>query len=303
MDKEIYKQLCNIAGTEHVLVDEPMHTHTTFKVGGKADYYIMPHTIEEIKSLILYLKEQNMPFCVIGNGSNLLVSDKGYHGAIIRIYKNFNQIKINQSSIEVQAGALLSDIAAKACEAGLKNFEFAAGIPGTIGGAAVMNAGAYGGEMQQVLTNVTVIDEEGTIKTLSNEELQFGYRTSVISTNHYTVLEAQIGLECGDCTEIKAMIDDYGQRRADKQPLEYPSAGSTFKRPKGYFAGKLIMDAGLRGYSIGGAQVSEKHCGFIINKNNATAKDVIQLIQYVQNQVWEQFGVKLETEVKMLGEF
>ncbi len=303
MDKEILKQLCNIAGMEHVLVDEPMHKHTTFKVGGKADYYILPHTIDEIKSLILFLKEQNIPFCIVGNGSNLLVGDKGYHGAIIRVYKNFNQIKINQTSIKAQAGAMLSDIAAKACEAGLKNFEFAAGIPGTIGGAAVMNAGAYGGEMQQVLTHVTVMNEEGTIQTLTNEELQFGYRTSVISTNHYMVLEAEIGLEYGDCREIKAMIDDYGQRRADKQPLEFPTAGSTFKRPKGYFAGKLIMDAGLRGYSIGGAQVSKKHCGFIINKNNATAKDVVLLIQYVQNQVFTQFGVKLETEVKMLGEF
>lgn len=303
MDKEIVKQLCNIAGNEHVLVDEPMHKHTTFKVGGKADYYIIPHTIDEIKSLIIFLKKQNIPFCVVGNGSNLLVSDKGYHGAIIRVYKNFNQIQINQTSIKAQAGALLCDIAAKACEAGLKNFEFAAGIPGTIGGAAVMNAGAYGGEMKQVLTSVTVIDEEGSIQTLTNEELQFGYRTSVISTNHYTVLEAEIGLEYGDCSEIKAIIDDYGQRRADKQPLEFPSAGSTFKRPKGYFAGKLIMDAGLRGYSIGGAQVSEKHCGFIINKSNATARDVILLIQYVQNQVFQQFGVKLETEVKMLGEF
>ena len=303
MDKEIVKQLCNIAGNEHVLVDEPMHKHTTFKVGGKADYYIIPHTIDEIKSLIIFLKKQNIPFCVVGNGSNLLVSDKGYHGAIIRVYKNFNQIQINQTSIKAQAGALLCDIAAKACEAGLKNFEFAAGIPGTIGGAAVMNAGAYGGEMKQVLTSVTVIDEEGSIQTLTNEELQFGYRTSVISTNHYTVLEAEIGLEYGDCSEIKAIIDDYGQRRADKQPLEFPSAGSTFKRPKGYFAGKLIMDAGLRGYSIGGAQGSEKHCGFIIDKSNATARDVILLIQYVQNQVFQQFGVKLETEVKMLGEF
>lgn len=303
MDKEIYNQLCNISGGENVFVDEPMYKHTTFKVGGKADYYIIPQTIEEIRELVLFLKSTDVLFCVIGNGSNLLVSDKGYPGAIIQISGNFNRIEVNQTSIKAQAGALLSDIAAKACKAGLKNFEFAAGIPGTIGGAAVMNAGAYGGEMKQVLTSVTVTDQDGNIIKLSNEELNLGYRTSIIGPNHYTVLEVDIGLEYGDSDIIKQLIEDYEQRRADKQPLEFPSAGSTFKRPEGYFAGKLIMDAGLRGFSIGGAQVSEKHCGFVINKGDATANDIITLIRYVQNKVWEQFKVKLETEVKMLGEF
>lgn len=303
MDKEIINHLRHIAGSEHVFVDEPMYKHTTFQVGGNADYYIVPHTIEEIKETVFFLKDNNIPFCVLGNGSNLLVSDKGYHGAIIQICKNFNRIEVNETRVKAQAGALLSKIATKAWEAGLTNFEFAAGIPGTIGGASVMNAGAYGGEMKQVIASVTVIDDAGNIITLDNEELAFGYRTSIVATNHYTVLEVEIGLEYGDADHIRSLMDDYGQRRADKQPLEYPSAGSTFKRPEGYFAGKLIMDAGLRGYSIGGAQVSEKHCGFIINKGDATANDIIKLIRFVQTKVWDQFSVKLETEVKMLGDF
>lgn len=303
MDKEIYNQLCNILGTDNVYVNEPMCKHTTFKVGGNADYYVTPHAIEEIKELIIFLKNSNIDYFVIGNGSNLLVSDNGYKGVIIRIFKNLNHIEVKQTVINAQAGALLSEIAFKAYEAGLTNFEFAGGIPGTIGGAAVMNAGAYGGEMKQVLLSVTVLDEDGQIRELSNEELKLGYRTSIIEPNHYIVLEAKILLEVGEKEEINNAMEDYRQRREEKQPLEFPSAGSTFKRPVGYFAGKLIMDAGLRGFSIGGAQVSEKHCGFVINKKDATAADVISLIKHVQNEVWKQFGVKLEAEVKMLGEF
>ncbi|WP_099467080.1 UDP-N-acetylmuramate dehydrogenase [Konateibacter massiliensis] len=303
MDKEIYNQLKSIVGDKYVLADEPMRNHTTFQVGGKADYYVMPHTMEEIKNLILFFKKSELPFCVIGNGSNLLVSDLGYHGAILHILENLNTIQVNGNLIQVQAGALLSAIAEAAYDAGLKNFEFASGIPGTIGGAAVMNAGAYGGEMKQVLKSVTVIDREGNVFELSKDELKLGYRTSIIATNDYVVLEVCIELEPGDPEEIKKLLDDYTERRAEKQPLEFPSAGSTFKRPEGYFAGKLIMDAGLRGFSIGGAQVSEKHCGFVINKGDATAADIIKLIHHVQEQVEKQFGVKLETEVKMLGEF
>ncbi len=303
MDKEIYNQMCDIAGSDNVFVDEPMDKHTTFRVGGKADYYVVPHTIEEIRKLILIVKQLNVPYYILGNGSNVLVSDKGYRGVIIRIYKNISNIEINNISVKAQAGALLSNIAATVCDAGLKNFEFAAGIPGTIGGATVMNAGAYGGEMENVLTGAMVLDEQGNLLNLSKEELEFGYRTSIIGAKRYTVLETNIQLEQGNSNEIKALMDEYRQRRMDKQPLEYPSAGSTFKRPKGHFAGKLIMDAGLRGYSIGGAQVSDKHCGFIINKGEATAQDIIELIQYVQDRVQEQFQVKLETEVKMLGDF
>lgn len=303
MEKQIYNQLCSITGGENVFADEPMNKHTTFKVGGKADYYVIPHTVKEVRELILYLNQANIPHFVIGNGSNLLVSDNGYRGVVIQILKNLSKIEINQTSIKAQSGALLSNIALQACKADLKNFEFASGIPGTIGGATVMNAGAYGGEIKGVIESATVLDESGNLHFLSNEELGFGYRTSVISSNQYIVLETDIRLEQGDSKEIKALMDDYRQRRINKQPLQYPSAGSVFKRPQGHFAGKLIMDAGLRGYCIGGAQISEKHCGFIINKGNATASDVIKLIQHVQSKVWELFKIKLETEVKMIGSF
>lgn len=303
MDKEIYNQMCEIAGSDNVSVDEPMSKHTTFRVGGTADYYVVPHTIEEVRKLILILKQANVPYYILGNGSNMLISDKGYRGVIIRIYKNINNIEVDDTRIKAQAGALLANIASVACNAGLKNFEFAAGIPGTVGGAVVMNAGAYGGEMKNVLMSATVLDSQGDIQELSNEELKLGYRTSIIGTMGYTVLETNIKLEQGNEAEIKSLMEDYRQRRIDKQPLEFPSAGSTFKRPEGHFAGKLIMDAGLRGYSIGGAQVSEKHCGFIINKGEATASDIVRLIRYVQDKVLEQFQVKLEPEVKMLGDF
>jgi UDP-N-acetylmuramate dehydrogenase len=303
VDKEIYNQMCIISGGDNVSVDESMCKHTTFRVGGKADYYVTPHNGEEVKEIIMFLKNSNIPYYVLGNGSNVLVSDEGYRGVIIQIYKNFNNIEIDHTRIKAGAGALLSAIANEACNAELKNFEFAAGIPGTIGGAVVMNAGAYGGEMKNVILSATVLDENGNIITLRNEELQLGYRTSIIGKKGYMVLETVIQLEQGDSNEIRSLMENLKQRRVEKQPLEYPSAGSTFKRPEGHFAGKLIMDAGLRGYRIGGAQVSDKHCGFIINTGKATADDIIKLIQYVQNQVWKQFEVKLETEVKMLGEF
>jgi UDP-N-acetylmuramate dehydrogenase len=303
VDKEIYNQMCDIAGSDNIFANEPMDKYTTFRVGGKADYYVVPHTIEEVSKLILIMKEYNIPYYILGNGSNVLVSDRGYRGVIIRVFKNISNIKIDNTCIKAQAGALLSSIAAKACTAGLKNFEFAAGIPGTIGGAVVMNAGAYGGEMKNVLISATVLDEQGNLLDLTKEELELGYRTSIIGAKRYTVMETNIQLEQGNINEIQTLMEEYRQRRTDKQPLEYPSAGSTFKRPEGHFAGKLIMEAGLRGYCIGGAQVSQKHCGFIINKGDATAKDIIELIQYVQNKVQEQFKVKLETEVRMLGDF
>jgi UDP-N-acetylmuramate dehydrogenase len=302
VDKELYNHMCKITGKDNISVDEPMDKHTTFRVGGKADYYVVPHTMEEVRELIQLLKQLSIPYYILGNGSNVLISDKGYRGVIVRIYKNISNVEIDNTRIKAQAGALLSNIAKSACEAGLKNFEFAAGIPGTIGGAVVMNAGAYGGEMKSVLSNAIVLDEQGNLLTLNNEELKLGYRTSIVGAKGYTVLETTIQLEQGDPDTIKMLMDDFRQRRIEKQPLEYPSAGSTFKRPEGHFAGKLIMDTGLRGYSIGGAQVSPKHCGFIINKGNATADDILRLIHHVQDEVQEKFDVKLETEVKMLGE-
>lgn len=303
MNLKFYNRIKEIIEENRIYVDEPMKKHTTFRVGGPADYFVVPRTKEEVKELISVCKEFDMPYYVLGNGSNLLVGDKGYRGVIIQVYKEMNQIQVEGENIKVQAGALLSRIGNVALEAELSGFEFAAGIPGTMGGAVVMNAGAYGGEMRDVLVSATVLTPQGELLTLSNEELELGYRTSIVAKKDYIVLEATIGLHKGDKEAIKARMDELRVQRTTKQPLEFPSAGSTFKRPEGYFAGKLIQDAGLRGFQVGGAQVSEKHCGFVINKENATAADVWELMQQVSAIVKEKFGVELEPEVKRLGEF
>ena len=303
MDLQIYNQLIQIIDKERVLVDEPMKKHTTFRVGGNADYFVMPRTTEEIQQVIALCKKENLPYYILGNGSNLLVSDQGYRGVMIQIYKEMNAITVNGDRICAQAGALLSKVGSVALEAELTGFEFAAGIPGTVGGAVVMNAGAYGGEMKDVLASATILAEDGTILTLKNEELELGYRTSIVAKKNYIVLEAEYQLQVGDKADIRAKMDELKLQRVTKQPLEYPSAGSTFKRPEGYFAGKLIQDAGLRGFQVGGAQVSEKHCGFVINTGNATAADIMELMKQVSERVYEQFGVTLEPEVKRLGEF
>lgn len=303
MQKEFYNRLIDILGTESVLIDEPMKKHTTFRIGGSADYYVLPKTIEEVQQVVEACKEAEIPYYVLGNGSNLLVSDKGYRGVIIQLYRNLNQIEVEGTKIRAQVGALLSQIAGEALRHCLTGFEFAAGIPGTLGGAVVMNAGAYGGEMKDVLQEVTALSKDGEIKVLSREELNLGYRTSVIGREGYIALEAVIALKEGKEETIRATMKDLKERRTTKQPLEYPSAGSTFKRPEGYFAGKLIQDTGLRGFSVGGAQVSEKHCGFVINKDNATAQDVIELMKEVSDRVEAKFGVPLEPEVKKLGDF
>lgn len=303
MQKEFYNRLIDILGTESVLIDEPMKKHTTFRIGGPADYYVLPKTIEEVQQVMEACKEAEIPYYVLGNGSNLLVSDKGYRGVIIQLYRNLNQIEVEGTKIRAQVGALLSQIAGEALRHCLTGFEFAAGIPGTLGGAVVMNAGAYGGEMKDVLQEVTALSKDGEITVLSREELDLGYRTSVIGREGYIALEAVIALKEGKEETIRATMEDLKERRTTKQPLEYPSAGSTFKRPEGYFAGKLIQDTGLRGFSVGGAQVSEKHCGFVINKDNATAQDVIELMKEVSDRVEAKFGVPLEPEVKKLGDF
>ena len=277
--------------------------HTTFRVGGPADYFVMPESSGEVQQVISLCREEKMPYYVIGNGSNLLVSDEGYRGVILQIYRTMSRIEAEGTLIRAQAGALLSAIAAKAYENSLTGFEFAAGIPGTIGGASVMNAGAYGGEMKDVIRSVTVLDRDGKIRKIEREDLEMGYRTSIISKEGYITLEAEIELSEGKPGEIKALMDDLRTRRVTKQPLEYPSAGSTFKRPEGYFAGKLIQDTGLAGFQVGGAQVSEKHCGFVINKENATAADIDSLMRQVSEKVKEKFGVTLEPEVKRLGVF
>lgn len=302
MDQEFWKQMCGIVGSENLSAGEPMKKHTTFRIGGLADYYVTPHSQEEIVRLIAACREKDIPYYILGNGSNLLVSDKGYRGVIIQIFKNYDDIRIEETCFTVKAGALLSRIARKALECELTGFEFAAGIPGTLGGAVVMNAGAYGGEMKDVVEEVTVLSGQGEILTLKKDELEMGYRTSVIARKGYLVLEAKLKLKKGKREEIKAIMEELKEKRTEKQPLEYPSAGSTFKRPEGYFAGKLIMDAGLRGFSVGDAQVSEKHCGFVINKGEATARQVCELMQEVIKRVEEVSGVRLEPEVKMLGE-
>lgn len=296
-------KLETVLRAENILIDEPMSRHTTFRVGGPASFYVLPENPEQIEGVIRLCREEGTPYYLIGNGSNLLVGDRGYDGVIIQIFRNMNEIFVEGNIIRVQAGALLSAIAAQAMENSLGGFEFASGIPGTFGGAVVMNAGAYGGEMKQVLKEVRVLTEDGMILTLSVDELELGYRTSIIAKNGYIVLDGIIELEKGNKDDIKSRMDELKEKRIMKQPLEYPSAGSTFKRPEGYFAGKLIDDAGLRGFRVGGAQVSEKHCGFVINRDNATAADIVELMRRVQEKVKDAFGVELEAEVKRIGEF
>ena len=303
MKQEFYEKLSKIVEKEQILIEEPMKKHTTFRIGGPAEYLILPQTAEEIADVVKLCRQEEIPWYIVGNGSNLLVADEGVRGVVIQLLRNFNQIQVEGCQIRMQAGAQNAAVAKRALDASLTGFEFAAGIPGTIGGAVVMNAGAYGGEMKDILKEVTVLDQNGMIRTIPAEELELGYRTSIIARKGYVVLEAVIVLKTGDPKEIKATIDDLKEKRVTKQPLEYPSAGSTFKRPEGYFAGKLIMDAGLRGFSVGGAQISEKHCGFVINKGNATAKDVTELMDETKKIVMEKFGVALEPEVKRLGQF
>lgn len=302
MNQNFYDKLNNVIAKDSILIDEPMSRHTTFRVGGPTDFFVTPKTKEDVRDVVRVCKEVGMPYYIIGNGSNLLVSDAGYRGVIIQIYKEMNEVKVEGDLVKAQAGALLSGIAAKALGAELTGFEFASGIPGTIGGACVMNAGAYGGEMKDVLESVTVLTGEGKIIELDRNELELGYRTSVIAKEGYIVLGAVLKLERGDGEKIKTYMDELKEKRVTKQPLEYPSAGSTFKRPEGYFAGKLIEDAGLRGFQVGGAQVSEKHCGFVINRDHATAADIMELMRQVQIRVKENSGVDLEPEVKRLGD-
>ena len=286
-----------------ILVAEPMKNHTTFRIGGPADALALPKTPEEVAEVVHFCHEHAQPYYVLGNGSNLLVSDEGYRGLVLQLYRNFNDIQVNGETITVQSGAMLAAVARTAYQTGLTGLEFASGIPGTIGGAVVMNAGAYGGEMKHVLREVTVLTKEGEVLVIPAKALELGYRTSVIPKNGWIVLGAVLQLKKGDQEQILARMEELKEQRITKQPLDLPSAGSTFKRPEGYFAGKLIMDAGLRGFTVGGAQVSEKHCGFVVNRGNATAADVWELICEVKRRVKEMTGVELEPEVKLLGDF
>lgn len=280
-----------------------MKEHTTFRVGGPAECFITVDTRKQLAKALSYLQMTGWDFFILGNGSNLLVGDRGYRGVVIRLGAEFSGIEMSGEKVTVGAGALLGSAAKAALEAGLTGFEFAAGIPGTLGGAVRMNAGAYGGEMKQVVESVEVMGMDGEILYLDNETMEFGYRTSAIKNRPYVVLSAQLKLKTGEKEKISETMRELAQKRREKQPLEFPSAGSTFKRPEGHFAGKLIQDAGLAGKSVGGAQVSEKHCGFVINRGDATAADVSQLIRETQNTVQDKFGVTLEPEVIFLGDF
>ena len=284
-----------------LMTDEPMRDHTTFRVGGPADVFVCPDS-EELPVVLQLAKEHQIPVTVIGNGSNLLVSDRGIRGLVIEIGNRMDEIAVEGIRIRAGAGALLSKVAQIAAGASLGGMEFAAGIPGSIGGAVVMNAGAYGGEIKDIIVSATVLDADGNVQTLTKEELDLSYRHSCIMDKNYYVMEVEFELCSKPEEEIRSVMAELRQKRLEKQPLEFPSAGSTFKRPEGYFAGKLIQDAGLRGYQVGDAQVSEKHCGFVINRGNASAADILQLIRDVQQKVKETFGVTLETEVRILGE-
>lgn len=287
----------------NVLYNEPMKNHTSFKLGGPADIFIEPDDIEELVIALKSLREHNIPYYLIGNGSNLLVSDKGLRGAVVKIGEKFNSVNIDGERVTAECGILLSTLSKQAAKSSLTGMEFASGIPGALGGAVTMNAGAYGGEMKDIVEWVEVLDQDLKLIRLQSSEMEFGYRSSVVEPRGYIAIRCCLKLKKGNPDEINSIMADLTQKRTTKQPLHLPSAGSTFKRPEGYFAGKLIEDAGLRGFSIGGAQVSTLHCGFVVNNGDAAAQEVYDLIRHVQRTVYEKFGVRLETEVKILGEF
>ena len=303
MNKDVITAIEQIVSRDEIYKNELMSRHTTFRTGGPASLFIRPENKGQLVEVMALIKKLGTEFFVLGNGSNLLVSDKGFDGVVISLSK-MNDIHLEgDNDIYAEAGAMNSQIAAFARDNGLKNFEFAAGIPGTIGGAMIMNAGAYGGEMKLVTRSVTVLSPEGEIMVLDNASMEFGYRSSAIKGRGYIVISVLLSLEKGDKETITKNMQELAVKRREKQPLEFPSAGSTFKRPEGYFAGKLIEDAGLRGFSVGDAAVSEKHCGFVINKGNATSAEVYELICEVKKRVYENSGVTLEPEVIMLGKF
>lgn len=299
--KDISKSLSKILEKEDIKIDEPMKNHTSFEVGGPVDVLVTPKSFEQVISTVKICNENHVPYYIIGNGSNLLVRDGGIKGVVIKLCK-LNKVSVSGEKVTAQSGATLKDVCKAALKESLTGFEFACGIPGSVGGAVTMNAGAYNGEMSQIIESAKVIDKYGNIKLLDKESLNLGYRMSAILKYGYTVLQVTFDLKKGDYNKIKSRIDDLNTRRSEKQPLEYPSAGSTFKRPDGYFAAKLIEDTGLKGLSVGGAEVSKKHSGFVINKGNATAQDILDLIKLIQEKVKEKFNVDLYTEVRIIGD-
>ena len=302
MEMEIFlEKLCRTVGEQGVKRDEPMKKHTTFRIGGPADIFITPEDESQFLAAVRLCRQEGMPYYILGNGSNLLVSDNGYRGAVIETEKALSRLEADGETLKAGAGILLSALAKEALRLSLTGLESASGIPGTLGGGVVMNAGAYGFELKDVLESVRLLDREGNVRTVPAGELKLGYRYSTIPETGSIVLEAALRLKKGDPEAIRARMEELAAQRKSKQPLEYPSAGSTFKRPEGYFAGKLIDDASLRGFQVGGAQVSEKHCGFVINRGDATAEDVMELCRQVQEKVFQKFGVRMDMEIRKLG--
>lgn len=300
--RETYDILKNIVSEEDILTKEYMKNHTSFKIGGSADFLVTPRTVDQIQNLIITLKKENIPVFIMGNGSNLLVSDKGIRGVVIKLSKNFSSFSISGDEVTAQSGILLSTLSKSIVNESLSGFEFASGIPGTIGGAVTMNAGAYDSEMKNIVEEVVAMDMDGNIKTFTNQEMNFRYRKSRVTDETLVVLEAKLKLEKGNIEDIKAKIDDFTVRRTTKQPLTAYSAGSTFKRPEGYFAGKLIEDAGLKGIIMRNAAVSSLHSGFVINTGDATCENILELIEFIKLTVFSKFGVMLEEEVRVVGE-
>lgn len=307
MKTEIIQKIVSVSLNSLIKTDEYMSGHTTFRTGGPADVFIVPDSVTSLGNIIKVLKDEDVPYYIVGRGSNLLVGDKGFRGVIICVYNTMNDVSIeyDKDNAEVKSGAgiLLNKLAMTIANEGLKGFEYAAGIPGTLGGAVAMNAGAYGGEIKDSILSATVMDRDGNIRTLSKEELELEYRNSAVLKKGYIVLEACFSFDKGEKSEILSKIEELNGMRREKQPLEYPSAGSTFKRPEGYFAGKLIQDSGLAGYRVGGACVSNKHCGFVVNDNNGTSADIVKVIKDVDKTVYDKYGVHLEPEVRMIGDF
>lgn len=301
VNHQTYKQLVEIISEENVMIDEPLYKHTYTKLGGNADYFLTPETYEQVQEIVKFANQENIPFTMLANGSNIIVKDGGIRGIVLNLHK-LSQIKTTGTTVVAQSGARIIDVSREGLKQELTGLEFACGIPGSVGGALYMNAGAYGGEIKDVLVSSVVATREGELLTLSAEELDLEYRTSNIPDHGHIVLEATFELKTGNYDDIKMVMDDLTDKRETKQPLEYPSCGSVFKRPPGYFAGKLIQDSGLQGECVGGAQVSLKHAGFIVNKDHATAEEYIGLIKHVQARVLEKFGVKLEREVRIIGE-
>ena len=302
MNQNIIEKFNDLLGEEKVKVDEPMKRHTTFRIGGPADYFLLPSSEEELSGILKICKNEELPYFILGNGSNLLVSDEGYRGVIIQLYRNYGDITVKGNEIHATAGALLSQIAAAAKNASLTGFEFAGGIPGTLGGAVVMNAGAYGKEMKDIVETVKYMDYDGNIYEKSNKDLEFEYRKSMFAKNKFIILEAKLKLQKGNAQYIKDKMLEFEQSRKQKQPLEFPSAGSTFKRGTDFITAKLIDDAGLKGYRVGGAMVSTKHAGFVVNENNATAQDVLNLVKHIKQEVYKKFNKKIELEIQVIGE-